>query len=210
MANRVVSTRRIEVLARRDVSFIYLSGGQRPVYRTLARFRRRNARAIKKLFRNTVLLCARLGMVKLGHIALDGTKLKANASKYKAMSYGRMKQEEERLEGEIDELMQQAEAADTEEDREFGVDNTGYNLPEELQRREERLAKIGLRPSAGILESSSVALVNSPSKTSKFLFSSDVFGLADTQLRTWLRRVSSSSDTFCFKERSSSPPARRC
>lgn len=142
MANRIVSTRRIEVLARRDVSFIYLTGGQRPVYRTLARFRRRNAGVIKRLFKDTVLLCARLGMVKLGHIALDGTKLKANASKYKAMSYGRMKQEEGRLEAEIDELMQQAEATDTEEDREFGTDNNGYNLPEELQRREERLAKI--------------------------------------------------------------------
>ena len=143
MANRVVSTRRTEVLTRRDVSFIYLAGGQKPDFRTLARFRRRNAGAIKRLFTETVLLCARLGMVNLGHIALDGTKLKANASKHKAMSYGRMKQEEERLEGEIDELMQQAEAADIEEDETFGADNNGYNLPEELQRREERIEKIG-------------------------------------------------------------------
>ena len=74
MANRVVSTRRIEVLARSDVSFIYLAGGQKPDFRTLARFRRRNARAIKRLFKETVLLCAGLGMVNLGHIALDGTK----------------------------------------------------------------------------------------------------------------------------------------
>ena len=80
MANRVVSTRRIEVLARRDVSFIYLAGGGKPDYRTLARFRRRNAGAIKGLLKETVLLCARLGMVNLGHIALDGTKLKANGS----------------------------------------------------------------------------------------------------------------------------------
>jgi len=104
MANRVVSTRRIEVLARRDVSFIYLAGGQRPDYRT--------------------------------------TKLKANTSKHKAMSYGRMKEEEKRLEREIDELMQQAEAVDREEDEAFGEDRNGYNLPEELQRREERLEKI--------------------------------------------------------------------
>ena len=142
MTNRVVSTRRIEVLARRDVSFIYLAGGQRPNYRTLARFRRRNARAIKGLFKETVLLCARLGMVNLGHIALDGTKLKANTSKHKAMSYGRMKEEEERLEQEIDELMEQAEVVDAEEDGAFGKDNNGYNLPKELQRREERLKKI--------------------------------------------------------------------
>lgn len=146
IANRVVSTRRIEVLTHRDVSYIYLAGSQRPDYRTLARFRRRNAGEIKKLFKETVLLCARLGMVNLGHIALDGTKLKANTSKHKAMSYGRMKQEEERLEREIDELMQQAEVVDAEEDEAFGKDNNGYNLPDELRRREERLNKIrGLR-----------------------------------------------------------------
>jgi transposase len=142
MVNRVVSTRRIEVLARRDVSFIYLAGGGKPDYRTLARFRRRNAGVIKGIFKETVLLCARLGMVNLGHIALDGTKLKASGSKHKAMSYGRMKQEEERLEKEIDELMRQAEVVDAKEDKEFGADHNGYNLPEELQRRENRRDKI--------------------------------------------------------------------
>ncbi len=142
MANRVVSTRKIEVLSRRDVSFVYLAGGQKTDYRTLARFRRCNTGEIKRLFKETVLLCARLGMVNLGHIALDGTKLKANTSKHKAMSYGRMKQEEERLEKEIEELMQQAEAVDAEEDEAFGKDNNGYNLPEELQRREARLQRI--------------------------------------------------------------------
>jgi transposase len=142
MANRIVSTRKIEVQTHRDVSFIYLAGGQRPDFRTLARFRRRNAGEIKELFKETVLLCARLGMVNLGHVALDGTKLKASTSKHKAMSYKRMKQEEERLAGEIEELMRQAEETDNDEDRAFGKDNNGYNLPEELQRREERLAKI--------------------------------------------------------------------
>ena len=142
MANRVVSTRRIEVMARRDVSFIYVAGGQRPSYRTLARFRRRNAGEIKRLFKQTVLLCARLGMVGLGHIALDGTKLKAYTSRHGAMSYGKMKQEEERLSKEIDALMEQAEILDREEDEAFGKDNNGYNLPEELKRREERLEKI--------------------------------------------------------------------
>jgi len=142
MANRVMSTRRIELLTRRDVSYIYLAGNQRPDYRTLARFRRRNAKEIKKLFKQTVLLCARLGMINLGHVALDGTKLKANTSKHKAMSYVRMKGEEERLEREIEELMLKAEETDREEDRFFGEDNNGYNLPEELQRREERLNKI--------------------------------------------------------------------
>lgn len=142
MANRIISTRKIEVAARRDISFVYLAGGQRPDYRTLARFRRRNTKEIKRLFKETVLLCAGLGMVNLGHIALDGTKVKANTSKHKAMSYGRMKVEEERLGKEIEELMEQAEAVDTEEDELFGKDNNGYNLPEELQRREDRLEKI--------------------------------------------------------------------
>ncbi len=142
MANRVVSTRRIEVLTHRDVSYIYLAGGQRPDYRSLARFRRRNAPEIEKLFKQTVILCVRLGMVNLGHIALDGTKLKANTSKHKAMSYGRMKQEEARLKKEIEDLMRQAEAVDKEEDQVFGEENNGYNLPEELQRREQRLEKI--------------------------------------------------------------------
>lgn len=142
MANRVVSTRRIELLCGRDVSFVYLAGGQRPDFRTLARFRRRNASAIEGLFKETVLLCARLGMLNLGHLALDGTKLKANSSKHKAMSYGRMKQEEERLKREIEELIRQIEATDAEEDKLFGKDNNGYSVPEELQRREGRLQKI--------------------------------------------------------------------
>lgn len=142
MANRVVSTRQIEVLAHRDVSYIYLAGGQRPDFRSLARFRRHNAPEIEKLFKQTVILCVRLGMVNLAHIALDGTKLKANTSKHKAMSYGRMKQEEARLKKEIEELMRQAAAMDKEEDEKFGAENNGYHLPEELQRREQRLEKI--------------------------------------------------------------------
>src|SRR4030043_1121414 len=125
MANRVVSTRRIEVLTHRDVSFIYLAGGQRPGYRTLARFRRRNTTEIKRLFKQTVLFCARLGMVNLGHVSLDGTKLKANTSRHKAMSYGRMKQEEKRLEKGVGELMQQAEWVDKAGERAFGKDHNG-------------------------------------------------------------------------------------
>ena len=142
MANRVLSTRRIELMARRDISFIYLAGGQKPDFRTLARFRRRNAREIDKLFKDTVLLCARLGMLNLGHLALDGTKLKASASKHKAMSYGRMKKEEGKLKQQIEELMRQAEDTDAEEDRMFGPNHNGYSLPKELQRREKRLERI--------------------------------------------------------------------
>jgi transposase len=107
-------------MANRVVSYIYLAGNQRPDYCTLARFRCRNAKKIEKLFNETVLLCARLGMVNLGHIALDGTKLKASTSKHKAMSYGQMKQEEENLEKEIVKLTGEAE------DNTFGKDNNGY------------------------------------------------------------------------------------
>lgn len=142
MAHKVVSTRRIEELTKRDVSYIYLAGGQRPDYRTLARFRRRNAVEIEGLFKGTVLLCARLGMVKLGHVTLDGTKLKANASKHKAMSYGRMKQEERRLMREVEELMRKAEETDKAEDEAFGEECNGYSLPEELQHRGKRLERI--------------------------------------------------------------------
>jgi hypothetical protein len=82
------------------------------------------------------------GMVKLGHIALDGTKVGANASKHKAMSYGRMKQEELKLKREIEELLSRAEETDRQEDKQFGKDNRGDELPEELARRESRLQKI--------------------------------------------------------------------
>src|SRR6266498_5171139 len=90
----VRSSRTLARLARQEATFAYLAGGGQPNYRTLARFRRENAAAFTAVFRETVVLALRLGLAKLGHVALDGTTLRANTSKHKAMSYGRMKQRE--------------------------------------------------------------------------------------------------------------------
>src|SRR5215216_5411820 len=138
----VRSSRKLARLARQEATFAYLAGGGRPDYRTLARFRRDNAAAFTAIFQETVVLALRLGLAKLGHVALDGTKLKANASKHKAMSYGRMKQREAQLRAEIARLVEQAETQDATEDQEYGTDSDGYAVADELARREARLAKI--------------------------------------------------------------------
>jgi transposase len=138
----VRSSRKLARLARQEATFAYLAGGGRPDYRTLARFRRDNAAAFTAVFQETVVLALRLGLARLGHVALDGTKLKANASKHKAMSYGRMRQREAQLKEEIARLVEQAEARDATEDREYGVDSDGYSVADELALREARLAKI--------------------------------------------------------------------
>jgi transposase len=138
----VRSARKLARLARQEATFVYLAGGGAPNYRTLARFRRDNATAFTAVFQETVVLALRLGLARLGHVALDGTKLKANTSKHKAMSYGRMQQREAQLKEEIARLVEQAESQDTAEDQEYGVDSDGYSVAEELARREARLAKI--------------------------------------------------------------------
>ena len=138
----VRSSRKLARLARQEATFAYLAGGGRPDYRTLARFRRDNAAAFTAVFQETVVLALRLGLARLGHVALDGTKLKANTSKHKAMSYGRMKQREAQLREEIGRLVEQAEARDAAEDWEYGADSDGYAVAEELALREARLAKI--------------------------------------------------------------------
>ena len=138
----VRSARKLARLARQEATFVYLAGGGQPNYRTLARFRRDNAAAFTAVFQETVVLALRLGLARLGHVALDGTKLKANTSKHKAMSYGRMRQREAQLKEEIARLVEQAETQDAAEDREYGTDSDGYSVAEELARREARLAKI--------------------------------------------------------------------
>src|SRR6266852_3925468 len=108
----VRSSRNLARLARQEATFAYLAGGGQPNYRTLARFRRENATAFTAIFQETVVLALRLGLAQLGHVALDGTKFKANASKHKAMSYGRMQQREAQLQRELAALVAQAEAQD--------------------------------------------------------------------------------------------------
>src|SRR3954469_22860718 len=106
----VRSARKLARLARQEATFVYLAGGGAPNYRTLARFRRDNAGAFTAVFQETVVLALRLGLARLGHVALDGTKVKANASKHKAMSYGRMKEAEAKLAAEGGGWVKQAEA----------------------------------------------------------------------------------------------------
>jgi len=138
----VRSARKLARLARQEATFVYLAGGGQPNYRTLARFRRDNAAAFTAVFQETVIVALHLGLARLGHVALDGTKLKAHTSKHKAMSYGRMKQREAQLRDEIARLAEQAETQDAAEDREYGADSDGYSVAEELALREARLAKI--------------------------------------------------------------------
>lgn len=138
----VRTSRKLARLARQEATFVYLAGGGQPHYRTLARYRRENAAAFRTIFQETVVLALRLGLARLGHVALDGTKLKANTAKHKAMSYGRMRQREAQRREEIARLTEQAEAQDTAEDQEHGGDSDGYSGGEELARREARLATI--------------------------------------------------------------------
>ena len=145
----VVSSRKIERATHEDVAFRYLAADQHPDHDSIASFRQTHLQSLAELFTQALRLCDKAGLVKLGHVAIDGTKLKANASKHKAMSYERMVTKEQRLEAEIavlrenvGALLSEAERIDAEEDERFGADRRGDELPEELRRRETRLAKI--------------------------------------------------------------------
>ena len=138
----VASSRKVEKRLCEDVSFRVLAANNTPDFRTISDFRKDHLKALAGLFLQVVKLCQKAGLVKLGHVSIDGTKMKANASKHKAMSYRRMKEEEARLEDEVAELMKKAEAVDEEEDRRYGKDKRGDELPKELAFRESRLKKI--------------------------------------------------------------------
>lgn len=148
-ANGVVSSRKLERATYRDVAVRMLCADQHPDYRSIARFRRRHLDALGELFVQALRLCKRARLVALGVLAVDGTKLRANASRHKAMSYERMGRKEIELEAEIqalrgrvDRILADAEATDAAEDETFGPDRRGDELPDELQRREDRLARI--------------------------------------------------------------------
>jgi hypothetical protein len=125
-----------------DVAFRVLAAGNQPDFRTIADFRKLHLPALEELFQQVLRLVLEVGALKLGSVALDGSKVKGNASKHQAMSYGRMEESEKRLREEVRKLLQQAEAADEEEDKRYGRDRRGDALPEELQRRETRIARI--------------------------------------------------------------------
>jgi transposase len=138
----VPSSRKIARRLREDIGFRVLAANNMPDFRTIADFRKDHLAALAGLFLQVLKLCQRAGLVKLGHVALDGTKIKANASKHKAMSYRRMKETEARLEADVKALLEEAAALDEEEDHRYGSDKRGDELPGELAFRESRLKRI--------------------------------------------------------------------
>jgi transposase len=138
----VFSSRKIQKRLVEDVAFRVLAAGNEPDFRTISDFRKLHLDALQGLFEQILQLALTAGAIKLGRVALDGSKIKANASKHKAMSYKRMKEEERNLRAEVRQLLNQAKAADDEEDTRYGKDKSGDELPEELSRRETRIQKI--------------------------------------------------------------------
>src|SRR6266446_4289006 len=137
----VFSSRRIQKRLREDIPFKVLAAGNEPDFRTISDFRKIHIETLQGLFEQVLAMALECGAIHLGRVSLDGTKLKANASKHKAMSYGRMTEKQQQLQAEVKQLLDQAAAADETEDRQYGGQR-GDELPEELQRRETRLAKI--------------------------------------------------------------------
>ena len=138
----VFSSRKIQKKLLEDVGFRMLAAGNEPDFRTISDFRKLHLKALQGLFDQLLQIALQTGTMKLGMVALDGSKVKANASKHKAMSYGRMQEDEKRLKEEVKKLLQQAEKVDAEEDARYGRDRTGDELPAELARRATRLKKI--------------------------------------------------------------------
>ena len=138
----VRSSRKLEAACTDVVAFRWLAGGAAPDYRAIARFRKRHLSALGHLFVQALALCQAAGMVSLGKVALDGTKVRANASRRKAMSYVRLSEKEKVLAAEVSAMLYDAERTDKDEDTTFGKDRRGDELPERLRRKESRLATI--------------------------------------------------------------------
>ena len=138
----IYSSRKLARACGENVAFMYLISMDRPDFHTIAQFRRRFRGVLEDLFRQVLQLCREAGLVRLGHVALDGTKVRANASKHKAMSYGRMLGKERALEEEIARWFEEAERQDEEDDAAYGPDDDGYSLPPELRESEKRLETI--------------------------------------------------------------------
>lgn len=138
----IFSARKLTRACRENLAFQYLTGGETPAFKTFIEFRQRHRDDMQEVFLQTVKLAQALGLKRLANVALDGTKIQANTSKHKAMSYDRMEKEEQRLKEEITALLKKAEEVDAQEDQEYGVNEDGYSLKDELARREDRLKKI--------------------------------------------------------------------
>jgi transposase len=137
-----VSSRKLEKATYEDVAFRVLGCNQHPDHDSLAEFRKRHLGELAKLFVQVLQMCERAGLVKLGHVSIDGSKLRANASKHKAMSYDRMCEKEKQLQVEVERLLKAAAEVDAVEDKQYGKGVRGDELPAELARRESRLEKI--------------------------------------------------------------------
>jgi transposase len=138
----VFSSRRIEKRLSEDIAFRILAAGNHPNFRTISDFRKLHIKMLSGLFEQVLTIALEAGAMKLGRVAIDGTKIKANASKHKAMSYDRMQEKQKQIRAQVKQLLEEAEATDAEEDGRLGKDLRGDELPEELQRRESRLKKI--------------------------------------------------------------------
>jgi transposase len=155
-ASGIYSSRRLAKACTERADFMMIAAGDPPDFRTVSNFRKRHLQALKQLFVQVLKLCEASGLVKLGHVAFDGTKIKANASKHKAMSYERMKKRELELQAEVDRWLAAAEATDAEEDRQHGS-KRGDELPEWIADKQQRLAKI--RAAKAALEAQAKATV---------------------------------------------------
>lgn len=138
----IYSSRKLERAAQEQVAFRIIAGDSRPHFTTINAFRKEHREAIAGLFLQVLRLCQAAGLVKLGHVAVDGTKIKADASKHKAKSYERFQAEEAALKEQIARLLDRSEAADAEEDAQFGEGQREFELPEELRQKEGRLEKL--------------------------------------------------------------------
>jgi transposase len=138
----IYSSRRIAKACGERVDFMSIVGLDAPDFRTISDFRKRHLKALKELFKQVLLLCEKAGLVKLGHVSFDGSKIKANASKHKAMSYGRMAERAAELEAEVAGWLSAAEAADAEEDKLHGRDRSGEEMPDWVADKQRRAEKI--------------------------------------------------------------------
>jgi transposase len=164
----VFASRKIQRRLVEDVAFRVLAAGNQPDFRTIADFRKRHLAALQGFFEQVLGLARELGAPRMGRVAIDGSKVQANASKHKAMSYGRMRDKTRQLRDEVKDLLAQAEAADAADDAEYGADIRGDELPAELQRRESRLARI--RDAKRALEArakTEAAAAGKPTETAK-------------------------------------------
>src|SRR5436305_7336164 len=158
----IYSSRRIAKGCRERVDFMSIVGFDATDFRTISEFRKRHLEALSALYLQVLQLCETAGLVKLGHVALDGTKIKANASKHKAMSYERMEQRAAELEAEVAKWFAVAEVADAEEDKRYGVDKTGEEMPDWVTNKKRRAERI--RQAKAELEAEAKALAEAKLK----------------------------------------------